>query len=146
MLGADFWSIDLSIRGDWDRFRGRTTGLRSTVGTTPDRGFCGCWRRYFPAYFLWHHRFYFCADWRLAIQCCGVEGRRHRDRYLLNGGLRGWFLEQQRGEVDEVVSPDHPGVHAWGFDLSERYALRFEPRDELAVGIDEAVFGTAGHP
>ncbi len=55
-------------------------------------------------------------------------------------------LEEERGEVDEVVAPDHPGVHAGGFDGGDGHVFGFEEGDELAVGFEEMVFGAAGDP
>src|ERR1035438_2495143 len=54
--------------------------------------------------------------------------------------------EQQRREVDQVAAPDHPGVRAGSFDVGKRDVLRFQPRLEFTVVVDEVVAGSAGNP
>ena len=58
----------------------------------------------------------------------------------------GYFCEEERGEVGEVVAPDHPVVHAGGFDDGDGHVFRLEKGDEVAVGLEQVVFGAAGDP
>ena len=54
--------------------------------------------------------------------------------------------EQKRCESDQVVSPDHPGMRAWGLDVGEWDVLGLQPRLQLAVRLDQAIAGAAGNP
>src|SRR5258708_8456437 len=58
----------------------------------------------------------------------------------------GALCEEEWGELGEVAPPDHPGVGAGCFDGREVNVLGLEPVAELAVGLDQAVFGAAGDP
>ncbi len=70
------------------------------------------------------------AHWRI----------RH-SRHWLRGGL-----EEERSEVEEVVTPDVAYVAARGFDCGDREALLLEPGGKGSVWSDEVVFGAAGYP
>jgi hypothetical protein len=61
-----------------------------------------------------------------------------------NSSLPG--LEEEWGEVDEVVAPREPDVGSWGFDGGGVQAVGAGPGDEVAVGLEELVVGAAGDP
>jgi hypothetical protein len=60
--------------------------------------------------------------------------------------LRLFLLKEKRREVNEVVAPDQPGVEAGSFDLRHRHLFCLEEIDQLAIGLDEIVFGSASDP
>ena len=54
------------------------------------------------------------------------------------------LLEEQRGQVDEVVAPGEPAVQAGSLDLGDGQAAGVEEGDEAAVGLEQAVLVAAG--
>ena len=46
----------------------------------------------------------------------------------------------------QVVAPDQPCMQAGSFNLRDRHLFCLEEVDELAIGPDEIVFGSAGDP
>ncbi len=54
--------------------------------------------------------------------------------------------KEQRRKGNQVAPPHHPGMHARCFNGLYVHALGFEPGYEIAIGSDEAVVGSAGHP
>ena len=64
------------------------------------------------------------------------------------GGPFAWkrSAEEELSEVGQVTAPDHPGVHARSFDVGMRDGFGGEPFAQVAVDVDEMVFGAAGDP
>src|SRR5438270_10297029 len=59
---------------------------------------------------------------------------------------RSFLLEEERGEMNQVVAPHEPRVQAGSFNLRDRHLLCLEEIHRLAIGLDQIVFGTAGNP
>ena len=57
-----------------------------------------------------------------------------------------FFLKQQRREVRQIISPQHPRMDSGCFDGRQRNVLRPKPCDEFAVRRDEVIFRTASDP
>ena len=61
--------------------------------------------------------------------------------------LRSLVLEQQGREVDKIVAPDHPTVHARSPDFRKLDLLGNEPLLEFAVHLaDNRILFSAGNP
>jgi len=54
--------------------------------------------------------------------------------------------EEELSEVGQVAAPDHPGVHARCFHVGVGDGFGGEPFAQVAVDVDEMVFGAAGDP
>ena len=57
-----------------------------------------------------------------------------------------FLLEEKRGEVNQVVTPDQPCMKAWGFNLRDRHLFCLEEVDQFAIGLDERVLSAARDP
>ena len=56
------------------------------------------------------------------------------------------LAEEEGGQLDQVLAPGEPGVHAGSFEESNGHAAGLEEGDETAVGGEQAILDAAGDP
>ena len=69
-----------------------------------------------------------------------------RNRIFSDSNSMPSLAKQQWRELRQIPTPDHPGVHARGFDIHVLDALRLQPFPQFSVHGDEPVFGAARDP
>ena len=54
--------------------------------------------------------------------------------------------EQERSKGNQVITPNHPGMHSWRFYHCGIDIFRFQPLDHVPIRRDQAIVGAACDP